>query len=181
MTAIPDTIGDASVAKILGEQFDPLNQQLINAQKRGTLTDAGYGASLSALNQKRSAAQSTLQSLGSNIIASDRQGISDLIGRARDTANNLTLGSMFDPTTFSAEAGGLTARDLAGFEGSLRNAVGGTQFADLTDLLNQGGAVQGATNPVTGAGTNPLSPTGAGPTQEDLDRRKRGLGTTGAF
>jgi hypothetical protein len=179
--AIGDNIGDASYAKILSEQFDPLTAQLTNAQKRGTLTDAGYGAALNALNQKKSAAQSTLSSLGSNIISQNRQGINDIIGNARGAANNLTLGGTFDPSAYSAEAGGLAAKDQSGFEGALRNAVGGTKFADLTDLLNSGGAVQGATNPVTGAGANPLAPAGGGPDQTAEDQKKRGLGTVGAF
>jgi len=179
--SIGDNIGDASYAKILSEQFDPLTAQLTNAQKRGTLTDAGYSAALDALNQKKSAAQSTLQSLGSNIIASNRQGINDIISGARTAANNLTLGGTFDPSAYSAQAAGLAAKDQAGFEGALRNAVGGSKFADLTDLMNAGGAVQGATNPVTGAGANPLAPQGAGPQDDAEAQKKRGLGSTGAF
>jgi hypothetical protein len=179
--AIGDDIGTASYSKLLAEQFDPLTAQLTNAQKRGTLTDAGYQAALGALNQKKSAAQSTLSNLGSNIIASSRQGINDIIGNARTAANNLTLGGTFDPNAYSAQAAGRAAKDIGGFEGSLRNAVGGTKFADLTDLMNAGGAVQGAVNPVTGAGGNPLAPQGAGPDAEAEAQKKRGLGTVGAF
>ncbi len=91
--------------------------------------------------------------------------------------NNLGFGDNFDPSSYQAniQSGANTA--LAGLGGQLRGAVGDTKYADLTDLLNAGGAVQGATQP------NATNPAGAGgvPLVDPNANLKRGLGNAGAF
>lgn len=183
-TALPTTLEDPIIKQILGEQFDPLSQQLINAQKRGTLTDAGYKAALDTLNQKRTGAQSTIQSLGANILSGERSNLNDLISGARSDINNMNLGQTIDPSTYFGSAQSQIGTDVSGLGGAIRNAVGGTQFADITDLLNAGGAAQGGTNPTA---ANPTGLPGAaggtpGLTPDQLQAtQKRGLGNTGAF
>ena len=176
-TLIPDTADDPYIDQILSEQFDPLSSQLTNAQKRGTLTDVGYKAALDTLTQKRSAARDTVSSLGSGLLSTDRSGINDLIGGARSAASGLNLNDTFDPGVYSSQASSRAADYLGNLGGALRNAVGGTKFADLTELINAGGAVQGANNPTA---ANPL---GAGPIVDpnDITNKNRGLGSTGAF
>lgn len=175
-SAVPDTLIGQYADTLLNEQFDPLSSQLVNAQKRGTLTPTGYSAALSALSQKRSAARSTIGDLGSSIIAKDRSGLSDYISGARSDANALNLSSMFDPSAYQTGAQNLAKTDIDQFGGALRSAVGGTQFATLGDLINAGGAVQGANNP------NAANPVALGVTSTlDEQNKKRGLGSTGAF
>jgi hypothetical protein len=74
------------------------------------------------------------------------------------------------------------------FGGALRDAVGDTKFADISDLINAGGAVQGSQNPnainptgkpTTADGGGALSP--AYVSDDELAKRGRGLGNTGAF
>jgi hypothetical protein len=183
--ALPDSSLTPYVSQIVGEQFDPLGQQLINAEKRGTLTDQGYKAATDLLNQKRSAATSTVQSLGQNILAGDRSSLNDLISGARSDINNMSLGQNINPSDYFGQASSLTNTDLSGLGGALRNAVGNTQFTDITDLLNAGGAAQGSTNP-TAANPNALpgggTGIGVGPAPDQLlAAQKRGLGSTGAF
>ena len=144
---IPDSTLDQYVPSVVSAQFDPLSTQLTNAQKRGTLTGAGYDAALAALNQKRDAATSQVSDLGMNILGTDRSGINDLIGGARSTAAGLTLGQQFDPTSYDTQARTRANTDISNFGGALTNAVGDTKFATLSELLNAGGAVQGANNP----------------------------------
>lgn len=179
---IPDSTLDQYVPSIVNQQFDPLSSQLTNAQKRGTLTDTGYNAALSALNQKRGAATSQVSDLGRTILGTDRSGINDLISGAKTTAAGLSLGQQFDPTSYDTQAKTLASSDLSNFGGALTNAVGDTKFATLTDLLNAGGAVQGASNP------NAINPTGSigatSPFYQDPNttaNQKRGLGNQGAF
>lgn len=179
-TAIPDTTTGSYIDTIVNEQFDPLTAQLTNAQKRSTLTDTGYQAALARLNQKKSAARDTVSNLGANILSGYRSGLDDLISGGRSDISNLSLSGQFDPESYRTRANDLVARDMTNFGGALRNAVGNSQFADLTDLLNAGGAAQGANNPTatnpTGIGTGTaLTP------DEELATRKRGLGNTGAF
>lgn len=177
-SALPDTTTGQYVDTILGEQFDPLKQQLINAQKRGTLTQPGYDAALARLNQKMSAARDTVSNLGANILATDRSGLNDLISGGRSDINALTLGGNLNPQDYVTRANDLVTRDLANFGGALRNAVGNSQFADLSDLINAGGAVQGANNPTA---NNPVGGTPGETPDEILANKKRGLGNTGAF
>ena len=181
-TLIPDSTLDPAVSGIVSSQFDPLSGQLINAQKRGTLTDTGYNAALAALNQKRAAATSQVNTLGQTILGTDRSGINDIITGAKNTAAGLNLGQSFDPSTYDTQAKTLAGTDLSNFSGALTNAVGGTQYATLSDLLNAGGAVQGANNP---SAINPTGSLGAtspfAPDQTVLNNTQRGLGNTGAF
>lgn len=179
---IPDSTLDPAVSSIVSSQFDPLSSQLVNAQKRGTLTDTGYNAALAALNQKRTAATSQVSDLGRTILGTDRSGINDLITGAKNTAAGLSLGQTFDPSSYDTQAKTLAGSDLSNFGGALTNAVGGTQYASLSDLLNAGGSVQGANNP------SAINPTGTmaatSPFAQDpnvLANQKRGLGNQGAF
>lgn len=179
---IPDSTLSSAVPSVVSAQFDPLSAQLTNAQKRGTLTDVGYNAALDALKQKRSAATSQVTDLGRTILGTDRSGINDLISGAKNTAAGLTLGQSFDPSSYDTQAKGLASTDLSNFGGALTNAVGDTKFATLSDLLNAGGAVQGANNP------SAINPNGtlAATSPFAMDPRvvasqKRGLGNQGAF
>jgi len=182
-TALPDTLTTPIANQILGEQFDPLGQQLINAQKRGTLTDAGYKAATDLLAQKKSAALSTINSLGANILSGERSNLNDLISGGRSDINNMTLGQTINPADYVSRAQSQVGTDVSGFGGALRNAVGNAQFTNITDLLNAGGAAQGATNPTAANPTGlPGAGGGAGPTPDQLlAQQKRGLGNTGAF
>ena len=178
-SAVPDSLTGQYQDTLLNEQFNPLSDQLLNAQKRGTLTDAGYQAALASLGQKRSTAASTIGNLGSGIISTDRSGIDNYISGARKDASGLSLSSSFDPNVYASGAKGLADTDISNFGGALRNAIGGTQFADLGSLINAGGAVQGATNPNA---ANPKAGVGGvTPPAEDEANTKRGLGSTGAF
>jgi hypothetical protein len=189
-TALPYSASSPYVENLLSEQFDPLNAQLTNAQKRGTLNDAGYNQALSVLSQKKDAARSTLNSLASGVIDQDRSTLNDYISGARTGVGNTSLSGLgsFDPTQYTDPASTMVSTDLSSLGGDIRNKLGSTQFATLTDLLNAGGAQQGATNPAAiqtagqtagqsgGAGA---SPTAAALTQQEQQRR--GLSGTGTF
>lgn len=179
---IPDSTLTSAVPSIVSQQFDPLSAQLTNAEKRGTLTGVGYNAALDALNSKRAAATSQVNDLGRTILGTDRSGINDLISGAKNTAAGLTLGQNFDPSSYVKQTQDLASSDLSNFGGALTNAVGDTKFATLSDLLNAGGAVQGANNP---SAINPTGTLGAtSPFYTDpttAANQKRGLGNTGAF
>jgi hypothetical protein len=175
-TALSSSLLDPQISGLLSEQFDPLQSQLENARKRGTLTDTGYNAALAALGQKRSGAEATVRNLGEGILAGERNDLSDYISGARSTASGLGIADTFDPGAYVSEAGRRVATDISGLPGALRNAVGGTQFATLQDLMNAGGVVQGPTN---APGTT--TPTGGATLGQDILNRRRGLGTQGAF
>lgn len=178
-TALPDTIASPYETQILNEQFNPLVQSLQNAQKRGQLNDVGYQGAMDALNQKKSAAQSQIHSLGQNILSQDRSGLNDLISGARSDVNNMNLASNIDPSSYWNQASSKAADYTSGFGGALRTAVGNTQFGDLTDLLNAGGMRQGATNAPMAATTTGALTGDTAPAEDPT--KKRGLGNVGAF
>lgn len=182
---------DPAVSGAVDAQFDPLSAQLLNSQKRGTLNDVGYNAALTALNNAKTAATSTVSGLGTNILNSDRTGIDNYITGAKNDAAGLNASTVgqFDPSSYASGASNLVNQDKSNFAGDLTNAIGSTSFSSLGDLLNAGGVVQGAndptaTNPVPGAGAGVA---GGGPVsdafiaQQALANQKRGLGSSGAF
>jgi hypothetical protein len=186
--ALPDSLTGQYKNTILDEQFNPLQAQLDNAQKRGTLGGAGYAAAEDRLKQKRTAADTNLNTLGANILTTDRTGINDYISGARDDVSKLSLADNFDPNAYSTAAQGKVDTYKSGFGGALRDAVGDTKFADITDLLNSGGAVQGSQNPNAANPTGtPTAAVGGGPlspafvSDDELSKRGRGLGNTGSF
>mgnify|MGYP003385393881 CR=1 FL=1 len=175
-----------AASTVLSEQFDPLDAQLTNAFKRGSLNQTGYDAALKALSGKRTAANATVSNLGNNILAADRTDIDNYItGAKADAANvNANTYDSFDPNRYLTGATDKVNRYKTNFGGDLTNAIGSTTFADLSSLLNAGGAVQGATDPTA---TNPTSGTGGSAisdayiAQQALAKEKRGLGSNGAF
>jgi hypothetical protein len=189
--AIPLSSDQGAISSVLDNQFNPLSAELTNAQKRGTLNDVGYSAALSALGNSKTAATSTLNTLGSGIINNDRSALDNYISGAKTAASSATLNDpAFDPSKYATEAQTMTASDLGNMTGDLQNAVGSTSFADLPSLLNAGGSVQGATDPTASNPNGAVGPGGAAigggvnPSyiaDQVLANTKRGLGTTGAF
>lgn len=184
-TAIPYTADEPAIAQIISSQFDPLGQQLTNAQKRNTLNDTGYQAAVDAMNTAKTGARSTLSSLGTGIINTDRSGLNDYITGAKNDAANISLknADSFDPNSYVGEAQTRTKNYIDNLPGDLTNAVGSTKFSDLTSLLNAGGSVQGAYDPTA---TNPGGGGGGTPSpsyiaDQVLANTKRGLGSAGAF
>ena len=185
-TALPDSLIGNYADTLLNEQFNPLAAQLENAHKRGTLSDVGYAAATDTLGQKRTIGSAKLQELGSNILAGDRKGLDDYAAGARTDVSHLGLSDTFDPNTYATGAQGKVKSYTDAFGGDLRDALGATKFTDLNELINAGGAVQGAGNPTAAnpvglptAGGAALSPTVL--SDEELAKQKRGLGSTGAF
>lgn len=183
MNAIPESTLDAPINSILSQQFDPLSQQLTNAQKRGTLTDAGYQAALNKMNQNRTSATSTLRNLGETILNKDRSGLDTLANSARSDISGSALGQAIDPASYGAQASSKAQGYLSDFPGALQAAAGDVSFSNIQDLLNAGGSVQGANNPTASnpMGTGAVGGVGTNAMGANDDLTKRGLGTTGAF
>jgi hypothetical protein len=175
-THLADTLASPYVNSTISGQFDPLAGQLTAAHLRGTLSDTGYDAANTLLGTKKTAGTAAVQSLGSGILKTDRGALDDYIGTGRDTASTLKLGQAFDPTTYQTGAEGKIKGYTDTLGGDILNAVGGTKYADINELMNAGGAAQGGVNPNLGTGKD--ASLGASILDDD---KKRGLGSTGAF
>jgi hypothetical protein len=176
-TLLPDTGLDTFVNPILDEQFNPLQQQLKNALGRGTLSQTGYDAALGTLDSKRTGAYGTVRDLGRSILNEDRGYINDIVGGGRTTLAGLKPNQAFDPLTYDTQARSRAAQEQGSFGGELRSKVGGSKFVDLSELLNAGGAAQGA---LAAPATTPAVPGTVNPLDEE-QKKARGLGNTGAF
>ena len=170
---------------LLNNQFDPLSDQLKNAQKRGTLNDTGYQAALDALGAKRTSGKATLDTLGNNILNTNKGGVNDYITGAKNDAANvdLTNANSFSADPYIKGAGDLVKGYRDSFAGDLSNALGSTSFADIGSLLNAGGSVQGALDPTVTSGAAGASGdvSDAYLAQQALAQQKRGIGTQSSF
>lgn len=184
LSHLPSSMTAGSIADAVNSQFDPLNVQLTNAQKRGTLTDGGYKAALDEFNNSKSKATATVTGLANNVIKGDQGDLSTYLDTGRTSAGHVPLGSTFTNDPYRAGAADLISKDTANLSGDVKNAVGATKFSDLTTLLNAGGAAQGASDPTAG---NPNGLPGGGSLSPEalasqvLAKQPRGLGTQGQF
>lgn len=174
-TAFADTADDAILSAILGDQYGQAQASVERARARGTLTPEGYNASLKRLDTSRDAGNATLQQLGGTVLSRNRDTLSAIGDEARTGAAGYTLGTTFDPTSYTGRAES-TKADLTGrLEGDVRNAVGGTQLFDIGDIINFGAREQGAVN----APGTPLAEVLA--QREQARTSRRGVGSTGSF
>ena len=163
----------------MNKQFDPLSAGLTECiQAWHTDCRAGYQAALDALNQKKTAATSTVRNLGTGILATDRKSLNDYISGARSDVNS------HEPRHHLRSQHVCHCCSRQGTDVHLVTSV--VHYAvqlvirsslHLSDLINAGGAVQGAKNPTA---ANPIAGAGYVPPPDDSNT-KRGLGSTGAF
>jgi hypothetical protein len=176
-TLLPDTGLDTAANTILDEQFNPVGTMLKAALDRGTLNQTGYDAALAKMGQTRTGAFGTVRDLGRNILNEDRGFINDILKGGRDTIASLKPNQAFDPLTYDTQAKTRATSETGSFGGELRGKVGSSKYINIGDLINTGGAAQGAYSPsaTNTLGGAPLTP------EEEQKKLQRGLGNTGAF
>lgn len=149
-SALPDTLDDSYINKILGDQETKARGALTAAQQRGQLTDTGLNAANETLNSQRTGAKSTLDSLGGGVLAADRAGLKGV----RDNALSAGTGWQLGDPDFSLDSF-KTSRDskLQGYtnnlEGDITNALGSTPLFNVNSILMSGSQAQGAQNLTT--------------------------------
>lgn len=149
-TLLPDASIDPYVASILNMQQGTAQQQLDFNRKRGLLNDTGYSAAQSELNNQAGAGRSTLSDIANSVLGKQRQGLNDIRGAAGDAASSYNYGADApDISGLYTQATDLASRDLSNLEGSIRGAVGNTNFFDIPTALQKGGTMQGPINLTT--------------------------------
>jgi hypothetical protein len=169
---IVDTMDDNIINSILDTEFGKAKTFVDNAATRGVLGDQGITAALRNLGEQRSGINFNLQDLGGGILEEGRSSIANIANKARSGASAYNFGEQFDPFSFSTRINDRVA-DFTGSLGDALRARAGSDLFDTSNLLNIGGAAQGAQNfklPTTDAQSS------TNPTDKD-----RGLGTTGVF
>lgn len=170
-----DTADDPVLESILGTQYGEALGGVERARARGTLTDAGYNASIRRLGSDRSAASATLQDIGGGVLERNRGQLRNIADEALSGASGYTLGNTFDPTQYTGRAESTATGLRDRLEGDVRGAVGGTQLFDIGNILQFGAREQGAQNPTSTTIAEVLA-------RRASERgRGRGLGSTGTF
>lgn len=173
--AFGDTADDPFLEAIVGSQYDQTLAGVERARARGTLGPGGYDAALRKLTGARSGASARAQEIGGTVLERNRTSLRNVADEGFSGASNYALGTTFDPSQYINRATSLRS-DLSGrLEGDIRNAIGGTEFFDLGDIIGFGAREQGAQN-------NPNTPLAEVLAQRASSRNsKRGIGSTGSF
>ncbi len=168
------TADDSILASILGEQYDPAAQEMMNAFTRGNLNEVGYDNAMSRLGTQKTAADAQLTDIGNLILGEDRTSLTNYANTGRERANRFELGQTFDTGRYSTGLDDL-GTELGGTrEGRIRGRLGETPLFSTSGLIAKAGQTQGAAGQTLGLAE-------ALAKRKDSATSERGLGSTGAF
>jgi hypothetical protein len=174
--ALPSTMLDDTINKILAEQQGTAQQQLDRGKARGIYNDVGYNAGQQAINTAAGTARSELNNLGGSFIDTYRGGLNDIDASALGAYQSFPVGdSSFSLDPYVQERSDYLGRAQSGAEGQLRSAIGGKNFFDFGKIGGQAGTAQGALNLKD---TDVATALGE---RKRLNTMSRGLGSQGAF
>lgn len=171
-TALPDSLSSPYINQILTTQQAQAKQALTAAQQRGQLTDTGLSAAEQALESQATGASSTLNALGSSVLANDRSGLDTVKSDATTGANSWQLGDPdFSLDPYTSQEQSLVGKDTSNLGGDITNALGSTPLFNVNSILLSGSQAQGPQNLTTA--NVPGSPV-------KKNNTDRGLGSQGA-
>ena len=170
------TADDALIDQIIGDQFNPAAQQLLNAQQRGNLTESAFQAAMAQLENDRTTVGSRLQGIGGGLLETNRQALRDIAGEGRQGAANFQLGQTFDPMSFQNRINTTFADQQGRFEGDLRGLIGNDPLFDISNIVQTQQSRQGVTG-----GQSPLLDAFAEDQQRRRQQQGRGIGQQGQF
>lgn len=166
-----DTADDAILEAIMGEQYGQTFDTLDAARARGQLSQGSFDNSLRALDQKKLAANSTLQDLGLGVLGGYRKELGGIAQQYNDQVTNYKLGQGLDLSQMTA-AKQQRADALGGrMQGDIYRALGDTQLFSPDALMARGGSMAGVSN-------NPLRNAFQDQSENTPERT---TGTTGVF
>lgn len=173
---IPDNAYGSIIDDILNTQYNDAQKQVEFNRQRGTINDQGYSAAQSKLNAAKSAGRGQLVDIGDAILGKGRAEVAQNRDQAGSAASTYALGSPdFSVDPFVSEARADADRFRSGLEGSVRNAIGGTNYFDIPAILTSAGIAQGPQNLTMN------TPVVGGPLAQRRNRSDRGLGSEGVF
>lgn len=169
---------DQYVNDYIADKYALALEQLDRAKSRGTLNDIGYNRALADLGTQKSAASSTLGSLGRSLVSDYNTGLQTGIENYQNLLNDYNLAndySRLNTNTINNKLSGMYNDYLSGFEGDFNAAMAGQEPFDVSSIMNSAKTSQGITN----SQNNPLLD--ALNDQNSKKKQKVGLGNEGVF
>ena len=173
-----DRFADQYVNNFINDKYNLALEQLDRAKSRGTLNDVGYSRALSNLDTQKSAANSTLGSIGRGLISDYNQGMQTGIENYQNLLNNYDLATDFsrlNADTIGQKLNTDYNNYLSGFEGDFNAAMSGQEPFDVSSILGNAKVSQGVTNPQSNSLIDAISE------QNSKKKQKVGLGNEGIF
>ncbi len=144
-TRVDPSLDDSIISAIIGEQRGGADAVVNNMLRRGVITPTGANAARGDLDSQQIIAKDRLNTLGTDLLSSERSNIGDIISRANKTASALPLGTNFDPNTYSSEVDKQFNDFVNSLPTTLRARTPGNLFT-TSGLGAIAGAAQGAGN-----------------------------------
>ena len=138
-------VDDQFIDEILNEGRSGAQTSINNARARGTLSNTGYNAAITGLNNQGTTARTRLQAAADDILGSGRQQLRNVSTAALDAVNSTPryLSEIIDISPFTTQADDITNQYATGFGGKLRNAIPSDTLFDASELISRGGTAQG--------------------------------------
>ncbi|RKZ07576.1 hypothetical protein DRQ25_11245 [Candidatus Fermentibacteria bacterium] len=172
-----DDFGSNVTNSIYDDQYGSAETTLDRAFKRGTLSQNAYDIALGDLGASSSGARDRLDTYRSGNLNSTRQSLYDFGQQGHNSLGNFDLGGSFDTGGYQSQLDNKFNTLSSGFEGQLRNTIGGEQFFDTNSLIGAGHAGAGVENTKF---TAPLWLQAQDETKQN-NEQFRGIGSQGGF
>lgn len=144
-----DTIDDATLESILGEQRGGAESYAKNLSSRGLITDSGLEAAMAEIERQAGLGRNKLSQFGTGLIEQGRSGARDIIGQGRSSASNADLATGFDSSAFESNLNNFFNSFLGSLDSQLRESAP-TDLFNTSVLGSLGGAAGGAGTPKPG-------------------------------
>lgn len=142
---VASTLDDPTLNALEGEQYNSAKAVIDNMLKRGVITPTGATGGYAALEKQRPGVMSNLNTVGTDVLATGRGKLDDIVNRAMSGASTLSLGGGFDPNSFKSEADTAFDSFINELPGTIRKSAPGNLF-NTGALAAAAGAAQGRQN-----------------------------------
>ena len=173
-----NNFADQYINQFISDKYNDALEQLDRAKARGTLNDVGYNRAIQDLATQKSAAGSTLGSIGRSLVSDYNTGMQTGIENYQNLLNSYDLAndySRLNTNTVNSKLNDMYGNYLSGFEGDFNSAMAGQQPFDVSSILGSAKVSQGVTNPQSNALLDAIND------QNSKKKQKIGLGNEGVF
>jgi hypothetical protein len=140
-TRLPSTFDDPFVEQQFGRARGSAEGLIANMLRRGTITESGRNAGITALDTQNPNVRQKLTSIGDLMLENERGSLRGIANQGRAATAGQT-GEFFDPTPYGQQVDTELSRFTGAFPGQYSEAAGGVGF-DTAGLGASTGAASG--------------------------------------